>query len=106
MWQEILRQEGFSPESELESSLVWREVFHKMPDLKNWLKRREIMLLKATTLKDKPQDFILGQITENRLWQSYDIPAGASPKVETKIEEPKIPDKKEFLDKWGLTQKK
>lgn len=101
LWKEIIRREGFTVESEIGNASAWINVFHRTPEIKDWMRRREVMLLKSSTLGDRTSDFILGQIAECRLWQHYDIPGKTEIKVETKIEEPKVPDKKNFLEKWS-----
>lgn len=100
LWKEILKRETFDVSMELESKMVWQSVFHKTPELKQFLKRRESILLKSVTLADKPNDFILGQICENRLWQGFDTPMDIVPKVDTTKEEKRI-DKKSFLSQWN-----
>jgi len=100
IWKVILERESFTPESEVEARMVWPNVFHRVPELKAFLQRREIGLLKSSTLADKPNEFILGQIAENRLWQRFDVPMDATPKVETPVEAKLPKTRDEFLKRW------
>ena len=100
LWQEILNREGFTPTSEVEVLSIWQQVFFRTPELRDFLRKREVTLLKAVTLKEKTSEFILGQIAENRLWQRFDVPSGLMPKVEAAKVEEKIPDKENFLKGW------
>lgn len=99
LWNEILSREGFSLVERLESGSIWNQVFHQTPILKDWLKRREMILLKSVTLQDKEKHFILGQIAENRLYQKFDtFPLGElkeAPKVEKKLI-----SRDSFLSQW------
>ena len=106
LWKEILDREGFSePERKIESLSIWSGVFHTSPLLSGFLKKREIDLLKRSTLKDTSSEFILGQIAENRLWQSYDIEP-KSTQVEATPTKEKVVDKIKFISKWGNKDKK
>lgn len=98
LWRELLRREGFNTVDQVEAVSIWSQVFHRNPDLRQFLNRREVSLLKAITLLEKPSDFILGQIAENRLWQRFDAPQKAAPKVEKEVE--KVVDRTAFLKKW------
>ena len=101
LWKEILNREGFSePERKIESLSVWSGVFHNSPLLSGFLKKREIDLLKRSTLKDIASEFILGQIAENRLWQSYDIEP-KSTEVEAAPEKEKVVDRAKFISTWN-----
>jgi hypothetical protein len=101
LWKEILNREGFSePERAIETSSLWSEVFHKSPLLSEFLKKREIDLLKRSTLRDVSSEFILGQIAENRLWQSFDRPLNVPVRNEP-IEKEKEIDKEKFIQKWN-----
>ena len=99
LWRWLIKKEGFDLQAKIESIEVWQRVFHHVPELKDWLKRREVMLLKTTTLKDKPNDFILGQIAENRLFQSFDVPLAIEKQIYKEAEK-KVIDKKSFLSRW------
>ena len=81
-------------------NMAWPNAFHKVPELKKWLKRRELLLLKSLTVNDKNIEMVRGQLLENNLYQKMDIPQTAEAKVEEKINV-KIPDKKEFLSRWN-----
>jgi len=103
LWKEILNREGFQePARQVEVASLWAEVYHKNPLLAEFLKKREIDLLRRSTIRDVSSDFILGQIAENRLWQSFDIAIKSTPQVEgvNKEEEIKI-NKNDFLEKWS-----
>lgn len=100
LWKEILHREGFSFAEQIEGTHVWSEVFHRVPLLKDWLKRRELILLKSVTLTEKNRDFILGQIAENRLYQRFDIPSASAIAEAPKVE-PKIISRESFLSQWG-----
>lgn len=103
LFREILRREGFAtPEREVETETIWKEVFHRNPLLKDYLKKREIELLKLLTLNDRSPEFVLGQIFENRLWQRYDVPSGATSGVES-LPKKEIISQAEFLKKWNST---
>ncbi len=99
LWRYLIKLEGFDLQSKVESMAIWQEVFNKVPELKDWLKRREITLLKTTTLKDKSNDFILGQIAENRLFQSFDIPMMAEKQIYKEADKAMI-DESSFLTRW------
>lgn len=105
LWKEILDREGFSePERAVEAGSVLTDTFSKSPLLSNFLKKREIDLLKRSTLRDVPVDFVLGQISENRFIRSYDV----SPKLrtpETIKEKDKVILKKDFIEKWNKKTK-
>jgi len=103
LFKEILRREGFgSPERELENATVWQEVFHKIPLMKDYLRKREIALLQSSALLDKPSMFVLGQIFENRIWQRFDAsPLGGVSKVETSPPKNEVLPKKDFINKWN-----
>lgn len=100
LWKEILNREGFSDSAEVEALSVWQQVYYRVPEVKDYFKRREISLLKSSALLEKPSLFILGQIFENRLWQRFDVPQGALPKKVEPVEI-KIPQKEKFLGTWG-----
>jgi len=106
LWKEILDREGFSePERKIESLSIWSGVFHSSPLLSGFLKKREIDLLKRSTLKDISSEFVLGQIAENRLWQSYDVEPKPT-QVEATPTKEKVVDKIKFIGKWGNKDKK
>lgn len=99
LWAEILRREEPEfPKREVMAS-IWLEVFRRVPELKDYLKRREISLLKSTTLRDKSTDIILGQILENRLWQNFDTVVPEVTKGR-KIVAKELPTLSDFLGKW------
>jgi hypothetical protein len=99
LWREILRREGFSVSSTVESSAAWSEVYHRVPLIKEWLKKREHSLLSSMTLQDKKSDFVLGQICENRLYRAFDGPPNIAFTDFSKVDE-KIKSEDEFLAKW------
>lgn len=101
LWKEILNREVFEePEREVDVPTLWAEVFHKNPLLVEFLKKREIDLLKRSTVRDVSSDFILGQIAENRLWRSYNVALPAT-RVEAPPQEEKVIEKESFLQKWN-----
>lgn len=83
------------------SDYVWQDVYRLVPNIKKWLKKRELALLKSQMLKEKSSDFILGQIYENKLYQRFDIPNNSIPKVVDVDNTKKIPSKDEFIKKWN-----
>ena len=101
LFQEIIRRMDFSTESEVESAGAWQSAFYRTPELSDWMKRREILLLKTLTLGEHPPQFIMGQIFENRCWQRFDIPRAATPKVDLKTEKKKVLPKTDFLKSWN-----
>jgi len=56
-------------------------------------------------LKDISSEFVLGQIAENRLWQSYDVEP-KSTQVEATPTKEKVVDKTKFISKWNNKDKK
>jgi hypothetical protein len=100
LWEALLEREIFQPTDSIESTTVWQEVFSRVPFLKDWLRKREMMILKNLAFKDRTPDFIRGQLAENRLYQSFDIPRETISKVEEKqIEE--LISKDKFLKGWN-----
>jgi len=97
----IISQAKLEEPEDAPTEYVWQNVYRLTPELKKWLKKREIQLLKSQMLRDKPSDFILGQIFENKIYQRFDVANEANLKVESLSEEVKIPDKDEFLKKWN-----
>ena len=97
----IISQAKLDEPEDAPTEYVWQNVYRLTPELKKWLKKREIQLLKSQMLRDKPSDFILGQIFENKIYQRFDVANEANLKVESLSEEVKIPDKDEFLKKWN-----
>jgi hypothetical protein len=97
----ILRRQNIEGASKIQALSIWQTVFNRTPELKDFLKAREIELLKASALQEKSKDFILGQIMENRLWQKFDVPM-ASGKVEEAIgkDVAPIPNRDSFLGRW------
>lgn len=89
LWKELIRRESFeSVEGEIEATTIWRHVFSRAPELSGFLKKREIALLKGIALKEKTPEFILGQISENRLWQRFDNVLDREPEaiIEKKVQ--------------------
>ena len=90
LWAELLRREITTVEGEASAFSVWPQVFQRIPELRRFMRARELTLLKAMTIPEASRDFILGQIAENRLWQNYDIPsAEPAQKVEGETERPR-----------------
>jgi len=105
LWTEIMQRENFmNPEREIESATIWQEVFSKVPLLRDYLRKREIDLLKLSAISRNSIDFIMGQVFENRLWQRYDKPL-AGKKVEPLPPEKPLIKKKQFLNKWNKNKK-
>lgn len=106
LWKEIIRREMFSNSSEeVEATLIWRSVFHRTPEVSDYMKRRQINLLKSNALGEKPSQFVLGQISENMLWQRFDT---VEHKKDEAIQKPekKLIHVNEFLKKFaGMTNK-
>lgn len=82
---------------------VWKQVFHKVPNMAGWLVKREINLLRSFALKEKSQDYILGQIAEVKLAQSFDVPSESKPVDLGKQEPVKTLTRSSFLGGWGKT---
>jgi len=99
IWNYILEGSKLT-EEDFASDIIWKEVFLRVPDLRSWLRSREIRLLKTLMLDDKTKDFIKGQIAEIKLIQRFDVPSIAESKKVVQ-EEVKLPDKKDFLNKWN-----
>lgn len=108
LWKEILDREGFNePERTIEVSSIWSDVYHKSPLLSEFFKKREIDLLKRSTLRDVSSDFILGQIAENRLWQSYDVvPKKATEVGAAPVKEVNSLNKNTFIKNWSSLKTK
>jgi len=100
LWSIILEKENFYPTDNIEGVNVWQESFSRVPYLKDWLKKREMMILKNLAFKDRSPDFIRGQLAENRLYQSFDVSNVEEAKVEEKKVE-KIISRDAFLQKWN-----
>ena len=100
LWKVILERENFYPVDTIEGVNTWQEVFSRVPYLKDWLKKREMMILKNFAFKDRSPDFIRGQLAENRLYQSFDMPSEGIMKVEEKKSNEVI-SKNNFLEKWN-----
>ena len=96
----IIAQTKLEEPEDAPTEYVWQNVYRLTPEVKKWLKKRELQLLKNQMLRDKPSEFILGQIFENKVYQRFDVPNVATSKVGVLSEEVKIPDKTEFLNKW------
>lgn len=108
LWKEIMRREAFGEiEAIIEATTVWRSVFNRTPELSDYLKKRQINLLKANALGDKPSQFVLGQISENMLWQRFDtVPVRKEVEAPKKVK--KLHTLHEFLTKVkqiGMTNK-
>jgi len=105
LWTEIMRRESFmNPEREIESATIWQEIFSKVPLLRDYLRKREIDLLKLSATSRNSIDFIMGQVFENRLWQRYDKPLAGN-KVESLPPKKPLIKKKQFLNKWNKNKK-
>lgn len=102
---EFLRREQLSIVDTIEGKEIWTQVFSRTPILRDWLNRRELVLLKGLTLSSTDKTITMGQIAENRLYISFDTtPSGSMPKV---VEEKKKNiSEKSFLKKWSLYEKK
>lgn len=104
LWRELIRRETFTPGDEVEGYTVWKLAFEKVPSLIHFLRRREIMLLKSIPLGHHSNDFILGQIAENRFFQRfYDkrYHHDEGKKVdEYPLGKSSIPEKGRFMTQW------
>jgi len=96
---EILQREFPNPQVIADAS-AWKQVFHKVPVMKDWLMKREINLLKSFALQDKSKDYILGQIAEIKIAQSFDVPSESLPVDLGKQEKPKTITRAGFLSRW------
>jgi hypothetical protein len=99
LWEEIYKREKFLIVDKIESNNIWQDVFNKSPILKDWMKKREVMILREVLNDKKNNDFILGKISELRMYMSFDIPSLAVQKVAETKEKPFI-SKENFLKKW------
>jgi len=97
---ELVQREYPNPDTLVDAS-AWKQVFHKVPAMSGWLTRREINLLRSFALKEKSQDYILGQIAEVKLAQSFDVPSEAKPVDPGKQEPVKTISRSRFLSGWG-----
>jgi hypothetical protein len=97
LWKEIIARETFDESGTIEASMIWSHVFNRSPELAGFLKHREIMLLKGVALHEKPAEFLLGQIAENRLWQRFDTGLESSPANEVVPKLPTLKPIREFL---------
>ena len=100
LWREVIVREMPEVEDEVEAVTVWAEAFNKSPTLIDYLKRRQIRLLKSGTLGEKKSEFILGQIAENMLWVRFEPKTEVKQKVESEIVK-QIPSEKDFLGRWN-----
>jgi hypothetical protein len=100
MWKKVLMEQFPTPQSEQEAVTVWSSVFYRTPELLDYLKKREVTLLKTLTLKQNSQDFILGQIAENRLWTRFEPKPSAFSKAEP-IPVKVYKTEAEFLAGWN-----
>ena len=97
---EILQREFPNPLAQADAS-AWKQVFHKVPAMKDWLMKREINLLKSFALQDKSKDYILGQIAEIKIAQSFDVPSESLPVDLGKQPIPKTLSRAGFLGGWN-----
>ena len=97
---EILQREFPDPNVRADVS-AWKQVFHKVPAMKDWLMKREINLLKAFAIQDKSKDYILGQIAEIKIAQSFDVPSESTPVDSGKQPEANTISRSKFLSDWG-----
>lgn len=96
---ELLRREFPSVDAQ-STAVTWKETFHKVPTMRDWLRRREMILLKSYALKEKSPEYILGQIAETKLALSFDVPS-ESVGVDVGTTEPiKLPSRSKFLSGW------
>ncbi len=101
LWKELLFREGFSDRVDLiEGTAIWHDVFHRVPILQKWLKKRENILLASIALSDKKSEFVLGQLAENRFYSKFDVPGISERKVEDNQPVKEI-NKDVFISNWN-----
>lgn len=100
IWKELMRREKLFDITN-GGRQPFTEAFSKVPPLAQWMRFRELVLLKSSFQEGKSKDFIMGQIAENKLYQSFDIPTKETEKVEQRKEEKKVIDRESFLKVWN-----
>jgi hypothetical protein len=106
IFREYMRREFPRPSDYVESRQVWQGAFYRTPELADYLKHREIEILRSIPQTKNSNDFLLGQIAENRLYAHYDVPNRAEPrKVEMDDPLKKVVPKKTFFEKLGYADK-
>ena len=99
---EFMRREFPRPVDFIESRNVWRNAFYRTPELADYLRHREIEILRGIPAAKKSSDFILGQLSENQIYTHFDIPNRAEPrKVEMADPMKKVKSKKSFFERFG-----
>jgi hypothetical protein len=79
---------------------IWTEVFRRIPEIRQWFKKRQMTLFKLSVTGDKTNELIRGAIMENMLPQRYDL-GNTEAMVKVEETELKIPEKKGFLASWA-----
>lgn len=97
---ELVQREFPNPDVLVDAS-TWKQVFHRVPVMSQWLVKREINLLRSFALQDKSKDFLLGQIAEVKLAQSFDVPSESKPVDPGKQEPVSTITRSKFLGAWG-----
>jgi hypothetical protein len=103
LWSYLIGLEGFNSLDSVEAQNVWSEVFSRIPMLSKWMKKRELILLRNIYNASSDSTFIRGQIAENKMYTSFDVP-GTPELKNLKPEELKVPNKTNFLNKWGIVK--
>lgn len=87
------------PKHDAESSaMVAKRVYDKVPEFRDFLKKRELVLLKSLALQDKPQLVTLGQINEVRFLLSLDtMPKLATVAPTEEVQPRKLRPMEEYL---------
>ena len=98
-----LVQREFPDPTVITDATAWKKVYFHVPEMHNWLVKREINLLRSFALKEKSQEFILGQIAEIKLAQAFDVPSESKPVDLGKPEPVKTISRKGFLSGWNKT---
>ena len=58
IWDYLLTKTKYEETDDTVNETVWKEVFNKVPDIKSWLKKRELNILKSLLMTDKSNDFL------------------------------------------------
>lgn len=100
IWNYLLAKTKYEETDDTVNEAIWKEVFNKVPDIKSWLKKRELNILKSLLMTDKSNDFLKGQLLENKLIQRFDVPSEAEMSKVAEEQKLNIPTKESFLKGW------